>query len=441
MNYLRRLVMVGGLAMSVIPALLAPAAAQSSYGCVGLSGRHNMPSVEGRNGVFYRIDPDLHMFHSISDQSIAQLGQLSRALSAIGTTLIYAPVPSRAVAMPDHLPQIARDFGFDADLATTVYIDSLRRLELAQIVTADVRRAMRTATTDALPFFATDPRLTPDGARLMSGAIAYAIGQSKGFDAWPKAQFSTQTGMSVTVPSAMRSKLQRHCMVNLPEIEAFEFATARTQAAILDTNSSIFGKKRGHSGYIALIGTDVSGSAVSNLAGFLSQDTGLDVQQYSVPDGGSFAAMSSYLTSEAFQNVRPAYLVWTNPITNNLAQYGDQPLRELSAAIAGNCPVSLRVSRGRDVNSLRVDLSRLDRRQSHTLYVDAAGAAATEARFEFVSRTGLVRRKIIVRHPEQIQTGRFYMPMSGLWQDGAIAVEISLDVPFGPTAHVSACIE
>ena len=53
--------------LSVIACLAAmPAAAQSVYGCSNLSGRISMPSVEGSHGVFYRIDPDLHMFHPFS---------------------------------------------------------------------------------------------------------------------------------------------------------------------------------------------------------------------------------------------------------------------------------------------------------------------------------------------------------------------------------------
>ncbi|MFT4960851.1 MAG: alginate biosynthesis protein AlgX [Paracoccaceae bacterium] len=442
MNFLRKLVKAGRLAMLAFPVLVTGAAAQSVYGCVDLAGRHNMPSIEGLDGVFYRIDPDLHMFHSLSEESVARLAALSRALAANGTTLIYIPVPTRGLAMPDQLPQMARDYGFDVDLATTVYVDGVRRLRDAKVVTADVRRALRFAAKEAPPFFATDPRLTPEGAEFMAGAIAMVIGQSQDFDAIPKSQFATQTGAPVVLPSDMRSRLQRHCMINLPKVEAVSSVTLRTQAAAFGTDSSIFVEQNIiRVSNIALIGTGITGSPVSNLAGFLSQATGLDVVQYSVQDGGSFAAMSSYLTSSAFRNAPPAYLVWTNPVDNNLAQYGDQPLRELTIAAAGNCPISLQVSRGSDINSLRIDLNGLDSRQPYSLYVDADGAQASQARFDFVSRTGLVRRKTIIRNPEQVKTGRFYMPLSGLWQEGATSVEILLDVPFGARTLVSACLD
>ena len=443
MNLLRRLVIAGHLAMFGLPVLATGASAESLFGCVDLAGSHNMPSVEGHDGVFFRIDPDLHMFHSLSDESATALERLSEALATSGTTLIYIPVPTRALAMAHQLPQIARDYGYDNDVATTVYVDGLNRLRNANVETTDVRRALRFGSKEAAPFFATDPRLTPEGAQFMARAIAETIGQSQGFDSIPKSQFSTQTGAAADLPSDMRSRLQRHCMINLPKVQAVTYVTTRTQAAALSTNSSIFGSNQSISrnSNIALIGTEITGSPVSNLAGFLSQATGLDVLQYSVEGGGSFAAMSSYLTSSAFQNTRPTYLVWTNPVNNNLARYGDQPMRELAVAAEGNCPISLHVSRGNEINSQRIDLGGLDGRRSYTLFVDADGAEATEAQFDFVSRTGLMRRKTIIRHPEQVKTGRFYVPLSGLWPEGATSVEIKLDVPFGPGALVSACLD
>ncbi len=416
------------------------ALAQSAYGCTNLAGSHNMPSVEGNSGVFFRIDPDLHMFHSISDQSVARLAKLSAALKAAGTTLIYVPVPTRALAMPDKLPHMALDYGFQVDLAATVYDDTIRRLIRAQVLAVNLRSALRLSAQNALPFFATDPRLTPEGAQQMAQAIAKMISQTDGSDGAVKAQFATTAGLPKIWPSAMRNKLQRHCMLELPAVKAPEHITAMMQTRALDANNSIFeDRTAGHR--IALVGTDITGSAVSNLAGFLSQETGLDVIEYSVPDGGSFAAISSYLTSFAFQKLQPDYLVWANPVSNSLAEFGDQPFRELTAAATGGCHIAVPVMRGAKPTSIRADLRGLAAGQSYTLYLDADGARAYEARFDFISHQGLVRTKHIIRHPDQVKTGRFYMPLSGLWREGAQAVDISLDVPFGPGTRISACFE
>ena len=98
--------------------LTAPATlAQSVYGCSDLDGRHSLPSVEGADGIFFHVDPDLMMFHPFSDETAQDMSALSQALASRGTTLIYVPLPTKALAMPEHLPQAARDHGFEATVA------------------------------------------------------------------------------------------------------------------------------------------------------------------------------------------------------------------------------------------------------------------------------------------------------------------------------------
>ncbi|MCF6234275.1 MAG: hypothetical protein L3J36_14420 [Rhodobacteraceae bacterium] len=395
-----------------------------------------MPAIEGKYGTFFRIDPELRMFHSISDQSADRLARLSDALREYGTTLIYAPVPTRALAMPDMLPHIAVDYGYEADLAATVYDDTIRRLSRALVMNVNLRRALL-ATSG--PFFATDPRLTPAGAEQMARAIAKVIGQEEGSGA-PRAVFSSTTGAPVVWPSNMRANLQRHCMLGLAQVSAPQFVTTKRQAAVQGADNSIFGT-RTLGARIALVGTDVTGSQVSNLSGFLSQATGYDVVEYSVEDGGSFAAISSYLTSDAFRESRPTYLIWTNPVSNNLAQFGDQPMRELTAAASGNCGVAVPFSGGDDARSIRVELNRMDIRPSNSLLIETSGETAADMRLDFISHQGLIRSKFVRRHPNQVKTGRFYVPLSGLWRTGVYSVDISLDVPFGANTRVSVCFE
>lgn len=440
MGQFRGCVAAGALGLAAAITGMPAAGAQSGFGCTGLAGRHSLPSVEGRDGVFYRIDPDLHMFHGISDESVDRMAAFARALGETGTTLIYVPVPTRALAMPGHLPPVARDYGFDADLAATVHDDDLRRLAGAGVVGVNMRRALRTVPDDVLPFFATDPRLSPDAAAHVAGAIAGAIAATPGFDALPRARFATQTGAPEVLPSLMRARLQRFCLTALPQVETARHTTTLTAAAARPADNSIFGTRVAMP-RIAMVGTDVTGSDVSNLAGYLSEKTGLEVLRYAVPDGGSFAAISTYLTSAEFEDTRPAYLVWLNPVENNLARFGDQPFAELTAAASGTCRIAVPLSIGSGANSMRADLNGLTRGAGHTLYLDADGAQAGRAQFDFVAPGGLVTRKSVLRHADQVKTGRFYMPMTGLGEAGAQSVEITLDVPFGRNARVMACTE
>ena len=51
-------------------ALATPAAAQSAYGCRALETHNALPAVEGRDGVFFRIRPDLQSHRAMSGQTI-----------------------------------------------------------------------------------------------------------------------------------------------------------------------------------------------------------------------------------------------------------------------------------------------------------------------------------------------------------------------------------
>jgi alginate biosynthesis protein AlgX len=433
-----RLFAVAMAGLLVMPGL--PAAAQSDFGCINLAGRHSLPSVEGADGIFYRVDPDLHMFHAFSDETVGQIADLAAALAALGTTLIYVPVPTKSLAMPDQLPVAATDLGFDLSIATTVFDEMLRKLDKAGVASTNLRTALRTAPEAPPSFYGTDYRMTAEGARRMATALANLIAATEGFADIPKGAFETRAAGPVIIDSDMRNILQRHCTSPLPLAQTESYATNRFQTAQASGDTAIFGSPAG-SARIAVVGTEYTGGTVANLSGFLAEATGLDVLEYTVDGGGAFAAISSYLTSRQFQDSRPAYLIWANPVFENLAQYGDLPMRELIAAAGGNCRVTLPLATGFEQNTLSADLRALQPGQSYTLFVDADGAQATEARFTFVGPNGEARTRKIIRNPDQVPTGRFYMAMAGLFSGPPQTAQITLDVPFGINARVTACYD
>lgn len=116
-------------------------------------------------------------------------------------------------------------------------------------------------------------------------------------------------------------------------------------------------------------------------------------------------------------------------------------MRELIAAASGNCRVALPLAAGFEANSITADLRALQSGLTYTLFVDADGAQATEARFDFTGNSGQTLTRQIVRNPLQLPTGRFYIPIEGLFADGVQTVRIDLDVPFGINARVKACYD
>ena len=414
--------------------LATPSLAQSAYSCNGLDIQAKFAAVEGAGGVFYRVNPDLHMFNSFSEITADRVAALAKALATQGTTLIFVPVPTKSLAMPDQLPQAARDYGYDASLAATVYLEAVKKLQKRGVAVVDARLALH--SKDAPSFFATDYRMTAAGAEREARAIAEVIAAQADFAALPKGRFEVTAAGNVVLESAMRSALQRHCLQPLPLAETDTYAAARIQGGVAAKGNSIFGDGGGR---IAVVGTEIDGDPVAGLGGFVSKYTGLEAVQYAVTGGGAFAAITSYLTSSAFAEGRPSYLVWAVPVQDSLADFGDQPFAELMAAAGDTCRVPLPVMANPGGSSVVADLSALDAGQSYTLLVESDGPAIGAARFDFTTRTGLVVSRAVYRSKDQVRTGRFYMPMTGLPPEGAQTVEIVLDAAMGGNPRVTAC--
>ncbi|MGB1208508.1 MAG: alginate O-acetyltransferase AlgX-related protein, partial [Paracoccaceae bacterium] len=429
--------------------------AQSTYGCEDLDGFHNLPSLEGSNGVFFRVYPELRNFHAFSDETIEDLAQLSRALRAQGTTLVYVPVPPKAMVMTDYLPLRAFDYGFDPQLATTVYDDMVRRLRLAGVVTANAREALVTGSRGAEPYFKTDYRLNALGSQLVAQSVAAAMAGVPG----ETVDFGVSYGVTgqVEVPSKMRSILQRHCSIELPKVMADVydanvaavaslrdgFSTPRaaptpTQAgsapgasngrvnfggsgvAFTNDSAAALGRASGVAptvegvsvaiaapqtrrvavprpnlgGNLAIVGTEYTATEGASMAAAMQAATGMTVTSYAVPDGGAYGGMSAYLTGGALD---ASVLVWENPVYHNLAQFGDQPMRELIAAASGGggCDVAIPLTSTPGTRTAMADLDRLDRGRNYTLFLDTDGVAAGEVKFTFTGFNGYQRTKFV----------------------------------------------
>jgi len=399
--------------------------AQSAYGCDDLARLGDMPVVEGRGGVFYRVHPDMHNFYSFSDETVERVGELSDTLAALGTRLVYVPVPTKSLAMPAFLTPEADDFGFDPDMATTVYLDILKRLEQRGVAAVDVRKAMVQTQNGAPAYFQSDHRWTATGARLAAGAVAERIAGLDGTAGLPTSAFANVQGSDVTLSSHMFAQIQQHCQGAIPPVTTAAFTTS---APTLPGGTPV-----------VVVGTEYSGEVAGNFSGFLAQASGLAVAQYSVPGGGAFAAISSYLASDVFRAARPALLVWEVPVEANPGRFGDQPMRELIAFAGNGCRLPLSLSSTDRDNRINVDLGPIDPGLATALLIDGAGAQSREAVFTFRSRTGLTRTRTVVRHPDQPLNGRFAMPLSGLWPEGAVSVEVELSEAFGPAPGALAC--
>jgi alginate biosynthesis protein AlgX len=417
------------VALGLLLAQVFPAAAQvhSAFGCSNLAGRHALPAIEGADGMFYRVHPDLHMFHPFSDQTVADLARLSDALVTRGTTLIYVPLPTKALVEPEALPTLASDMGFDHAIAATVFDDIVQRLVAGGVLAVNLRLPLQAPNATGTAVIPTDYRLNVDGGRRAATVIGAVIAATPGYASQPRATYASQASGDVTLSSPMRDILQRHCTLPLPPPVTTTVTTTATDATLAPETPP----------QIVLVGTEEISATPSNLTGFLSEATGLSVTGHVVTGGGAFAAITAYLTSPAFEDAPPAYLVWVNPVEHGLAAAGDLPIAEIIAAARGTCRTPLATAPGPAPDTLVITLPPTP---TNTLFIDA-DTPATTARIDIATVTGLAVTRHMVRHPDPSPNGRFYLPLASLWPDAALSATVTFNIPTGPAPRAAACTD
>lgn len=415
-------------------------AAPSAFGCKGLDSNRELPSVEGKDGFFFRVFADLRMQHPLSDEVAGQLGRLAAALKEQGTTLLYVPIPTKSQALPAFLPDDVGLYGFDKDVAVAVYNDQIARLRAQGVVAVDLLEVL--ASTDARnpPFFRSDFHWTSDGARRAAQAIGETIKSLPDYAEVTPVRFqTTQVGDELAV-SGMRRTLQAYCALSLPPVITKAFETV--EVASTEASVDIFGSasSAGGADEIALVGTSFSDAEVPNFGGFLAEYSSLPVSNLAITGGNQFGAITSYLTSRSFAENRPRYLVWENPIYNNLAQFGVGPMTELIAAARNDCtPIDrAAITSGQD-NTLSVDLSsvKVDTRQ--VLLADAGDEGSRDAVFSFETADGKTLSREVHRGDRFRGTGRFFMPLESLASGELTRLVVSFDRVNSDNAAVSLC--
>lgn len=422
--------------MSMAATTGATLALESNYGCSNLELNRSIPALEGAGGNFFRIQPDLRMYFPMDDALIGNLAKLSEALAANGTTLVYLPVPPKGMTMASFLPDSVHLYGFDPVVARRIYADTVVKLRDAGIMTVDLLEPLTNTDPDVELFFKADFHWTTAGAQRAAQAVGAAITKDPGYSDLATATFKTSPAGSEPFVSAMRKLLQRSCVEALPEAVTDTFRTVEVVDA--DAAVDIFGSNGADT--ISLVGTSFSEVAQFNFAGFISQYSGLNVRNLAISGGNQFASISSYLTSKSFAEDRPRYLIWENPIYNNLAQFGDGPLDELLSAVLGGCdPVAASALHMVSDDELSVDLNDGSLAAAGMLLAEAGSSESRELSLTYTDARGRMRTQTVLRPPRFRTSGRFFIPVGGYSADGFTTLSIRFDRPGAGMAVISAC--
>ncbi|MEO8685475.1 MAG: alginate biosynthesis protein, partial [Devosia sp.] len=394
MRLVRPVAFFGVVALTLGATTLSSQALESSYGCTNLDHNRTIPTLEGVDGNFFRIQPDLRMYFPTNDVLIGDLGRLSEALAARGTTLVYVPVPPKGMTMPSMLPAESRLYGFDPVVARRVYEGTIAKLRAGGILTVDLLEPLTNSDPAVELFFKADFHWTSAGAQRAAQAVAATIRQDSAYASLATSKFTTTPTGPEHFVSAMRQLLQKSCVDALPEPMTDTFQTVE----VVDPNAAVDIFGNGGADTISLVGTSFSEVAQFNFAGFISQDTGLNVRNLAISGGNQFASISSYLTSKNFAEDQPKYLIWENPIYNNLAQFGDGPLNELIAAVTGGCdPIPASAFHLDAADEVSVDLSDSSLANADMLLAEAGSSETRELSLTFTDASGRLRTQDVQR--------------------------------------------
>ncbi len=421
--------------------LCAPswANAQSAFACSQIENGQILPAVEGKDAVFYRTSSDLKMQHPMDEVVVEQLARLSETLARNGTTLVYANIPSKSQGMPDNLPDDAKEYGYDPKIDAAVYDDIISRLTAAGIVAPDLMRALQSAERGDHPFLGSDFHWTSSGARLAAKAIGEAIRANPAYADVTPATFASEPTTTVDAFSTMRRILQGFCVNALPPVEIMGWKTTRVETGDSGAVALDIFATSGEAAQIVLVGTSFSDSEDNNFAGFLSEYSGLEVINQAITGGNQFGAITSYLTSTDFKDQRPRFLVWENPIYNNLGQYGLTQLEELIAAAGNTCveTLSTQVVNG---NTLVAQVDAAAAARADAVFADFGAEGPRQAHFQLESSTGLVRSAYIDRADRLRATGRFYLGLGAFHMDDLARISVTFDRPIAGDAALSLCL-
>ena len=416
---------------------LAASPPSSGYGCSNLEANQTLPAIEGKGGYFFRIVADLRMHHELSDHTASLVGTLAKALEASGTTLVYVPIPTKSLVISQYLPEAARQYGFDYEVARIAYGRTIEKLSSNGVITVDLLDAMRNTPEGKPAFLQADFHWTSAGADAAAKVVAERISKLPGFEgAHAHDAFETQAIGRVEVISTMRRILQQNCTEALPSAVTDGYRTIeRTPSAASD----IFGDKQsGHS--IVLVGTSYSDLAASNFGGFLSQHLQMPVTNFAISAGDQFGSITSYMTSDAFQQNRPRVIVWENPIYNNLGKFGDTPLIELMAATRQDCRIvdKTLISAGDDKASSIV-LSGVDVPDNAVIYANSGDNLSRHATLRFRLADGNLFESGIWRADRVVSSGRFYFPVRYFGSRTTDTFQLEFDKMSLPDVAVSIC--
>lgn len=361
---------------------------------------------EGPDGWLLRHD-DLQTSAPLSGETLDDLVRLNRALDARGVTLVIAAQPPRGVALRE---------GSVADYSPGRALQGYRAFKTALVEAGILTADLGTVAADGADyFFRRDHHWTPEGARASAAAVGELVRATPTYAALEPAPYVTERAGRETQLGSYGEAVGRACGQNPPG-ETFTRYETRLQAP---GEADLLGATP--TPPVALVGTSNSAREDLNFAGFLAQETGLEVLNVSAVGGGPEAALGAFLRSPTFTESPPKFLVW------EFATLFDLPsersfYRQLVPSVAGACSVPESVQRVQLEAAPTVALFE-NAPPASFLYLEAADLSLVDVEVDVAYRDGRAETVRLGRPTRTLNDGRFFLELEGQ------VSRLSLDLP------------
>jgi alginate biosynthesis protein AlgX len=421
------LFLTAGIVVSAVPA--AAATVRPAPGAVTEGTRYRCPDIaeaapataffdravyQGDDGWFFRMDSDVNDFMMQAPQVVSMVGRLAETLKARGVSLVYLPIPTRAMTDADRLPAGIDDgIVYDGYLASEQFKALVSRLRKTGVVTVDLLSTVEAAEGDDF-HFARDTHWRPEGARLAARTVATTIEAAGVLAGVVRVGFASTAGSEEPLASPMARALQDLCLDALAPNTYATFTTERTEVTADDL---LGGDDGSDAAPVAVVGTSYSDIPAFNFIGFLSEATGVDVANYAISGGGTYTALLQWSHSPAVDGALPKALVWENPVAYRLDAGGVAALRQIIPAIRGGCQGSalhsatLRVEPGRSATIAVPETVSVSGHDAW-LSIRLSDPTIRSFRISLEARDGDGEDFAVSRPPRMADTDRAYLELS-----------------------------
>ena len=214
-------------ALVVSSLILIPAQAiadNSAFGCSRLLEHREGVFFEGDDGFFFR-EPDVRMLLPFPQRSVDLIAELSEALAEHGTTLIFAPVPTKSQILHEFVPEEMYRRGFNTSRSIQLYKLVVEELRERGVVTVDLIDALSGFDPESPPFHRTDFHWNSAATRLAAQAIADVVVELPNYETFDQIQYETSLVSRYPANPPLRRRLQAYCRDALPVVMLDEWET------------------------------------------------------------------------------------------------------------------------------------------------------------------------------------------------------------------------